>query len=219
MDVLNSVRNCLSTWSKGGESEWQVFSQFFILVLMLVAHFCSRNILISPHCNPLDSSCIDVLTTTYHTLLCSVLDTWSPKHRLSQTAFVQFVQSVLSDLPSTSSTFSAAYSNASIFGEHLVDIIWSVDAELDEILADATNALSGNDEGMSPNSDVAPLLTKTRNAKQNVECDKDTIRVIVKKLLVSGTVHSTTARPYLSLGLWHRESRVLSGTPRFCRFS
>lgn len=178
MDVLNSVRNCLSTWSKGGESE-------------------CRNILISPHCNPLDSSCIDVLTTTYHTLLCSVLDTWSPKHRLSQTAFVQFVQSVLSDLPSTSSTFSAASSNASIFGEHLVDIIWSVDAELDEILADATNALSGNDEGMSPNSDVAPLLTKTRNAKQNVECDKDTIRVIVKKLLDCGIVNPAFCRERL----------------------
>jgi THO complex subunit 2 len=67
-------------------------------------------------------------------------------------------------------------------------MIWSVDAELDEILTDATNALSSNDEGTSSNSNVAPLLMKTRNAKQNVERDKDTIRVVVKKLLVRGTV-------------------------------
>ena len=184
---------------------------------MLLAYFCSRNILISPHCNSLDSSCMDVLTTTYHTLLCSVLDTWSPKHRLSPTAFVQFVQSVLSDLPSTSSTSSTAYSNVSMFGEHLVDMIWSVDAELDEILSDATNALSGSDEGTLSNGNVAPLLTKTRNAKQNVERDKDTIRVVVKKLLVRDTNSAQPSPAHgLCLGLRHRESRVLSGTPRFC---
>ena len=69
-----------------------------------------------------------------------------------------------------------------------MDMIWSVDAELDEILSDATNTLSGNDEETLSNSNVAPLLAKTRNAKQNVERDKDTIRVVVKKLLVRGVV-------------------------------
>jgi THO complex subunit 2 len=163
---------------------------------------------------------MDVLTTTYHTLLCSILDTWSPKHKLSPTAFVQFIQSVLSDLPSTSSTSSTASSNVAIFGEHLVDMIWTVDAELDEILADATNALSGNDEATPSNVSVAPLLAKTKDAKQNVERDKDTIRVVVKKLLVRGIVFAPQPPTHnLSLGLRHLESSILSGAPRFCRSS
>jgi THO complex subunit 2 len=165
-------------------------SPFLALVLMLVAPFYSRNILISPHCNPLNPSCMDVLTTAYHTLLCSILDTWSPKHTLSPAAFVQFVWSVLSDLPSTSSSSSTASSNVAIFGEYLVDMIWSVDAELDEILADATTVLNGNDDGIVSSSSIAPLV-KTKKAKQNVEHDKETIRVVVKKLLVRSAVFAS----------------------------
>lgn len=176
---------------------------------LCLAHFCSRNILISPHCNPLDPNCVDVLTTVYHTLLSSVLDTWSPKHKLSTAAFVQFVQSVLNDLPSTSSTSSTASSNASIFGEHLVDMIWSVDAELDEILVDATAALSTSEEATASNS-VASLLAKTRVAKQNVEQDKDAIRAIVKKLLVRATIFAPQPPSYnRNLGLRHFEPVVL----------
>lgn len=143
--------------------------------------FCSRNTLIAPHCNPSDPSCVDVLTTAYHTLLCSVLHTWSPKHTLSANAFVEFVQSVLNDLPSTSSTIS---SNVTVFGEHLVDMMWSVDAELDEVLADSKIALAtGGDQGV-PNTTVSALLSKAKKAKQNAELDKETIQVIVKKFLV-----------------------------------
>jgi hypothetical protein len=100
----------------------------------------SRNILIAPHCNPCDPNCVDVLTIAYNTLLSSALKTWSPKHTLSPSAFVAFIQSVLEGLPSSSSN-SPSSLNVSTFGEVLVDIIWSVDAELEEIIAEAKVAL------------------------------------------------------------------------------
>ena len=100
----------------------------------------SRNILIAPHCNPCEPDCVDVLMTVYNTLLSSTLKTWSPKHTLTGTAFVTFVQSVLEGLPSSSSTSSP--SHVAIFGEILVDLIWSVDAELEEIIAEAKVALA-----------------------------------------------------------------------------
>jgi len=204
-----SIPACLASWSKGGKSEWQFFSLRSIFLYLCVVHFCSRNILISPHCNPLHPNCVDVLTTVYHTLLCSVLDTWSPKHKFSTAAFIQFVQSVLNDLPSTSSTSSTASSNASIFGEHLVDMIWSVDAELDEILVDATTVLSASEEAAASNN-VASLLATSKVAKQNVERDKDTVRAIVKKLLVRGTIFAPQPTSHnWSLGLRYLESIVL----------
>ena len=39
MDVVNSIRNCLSAWSKGGESEWYTSCVFPLLVLTRVVHF------------------------------------------------------------------------------------------------------------------------------------------------------------------------------------
>jgi THO complex subunit 2 len=107
----------------------------------------SRNILISPHCNPSDPNCADVLTTAYHTLLCSTLSTWSPEHPLTADAFLAFVQSVLDGLPSSSSTSSSDSSNTALFGEIVVDMVWSIDAELDEILADAKVAIANVEQG------------------------------------------------------------------------
>lgn len=103
---------------------------------------CSRNILISPHCNTSNPDCVDVLTTAYHTLLSSALRTWSSKDALSADGFVAFVRSVLDALPSSSSTPGPDSSNTSLFGEILVDMVWSIDAELDEVLADAKVAIA-----------------------------------------------------------------------------
>jgi hypothetical protein len=186
---------------------WSFLSQFIC---------CSRNTLIAPHCNPSDPSCVDVLTTAYHTLLCSVLHTWTPKHTLSANVFVEFVQSVLNDLPSTSSTTS---SNAIVFGEHLVDMMWSVDAELDEILADTKVALmTGVDQG-APNTTVSTLLSKAKKAKQSAELDKETIQVIVKKFLVRVLFLDTKHLPMkMNLGFWDCKSIFLSRTPRLVGF-
>ncbi|RDB20480.1 THO complex subunit 2 [Hypsizygus marmoreus] len=179
MDVVNNVRGYLSAWSKGGESE-------------------CRNSLFAPHCNPTNPSCLDTLTTAYHTLLCSVLQTWSPKHTLSPVAFVEFVQSVLASLPSSSSSSAITSANAVIFGETLVDMIWSVDAELDEVLADTKVALTTCDnQEAAASSGVAALLSKTKKAKQNAENDKETIQVIVKKFLDLGIVNPDFCRERL----------------------
>lgn len=63
-------------------------------------------------------------------------------------------------------------------------MMWSVDAELDEVLADSKIALAtGGDQGV-PNTTVSALLSKAKKAKQNAELDKETIQVIVKKFLV-----------------------------------
>lgn len=106
----------------------------------------SRNILISPHCNPSDPDCVEVLTTAYHTLLCSTLTTWSPKDTLTADTFLALVKSVLDGLPSSSSN-SSANSNATLFGEIMVDMVWSIDAELEEIQADSKASISSGDEG------------------------------------------------------------------------
>lgn len=140
---------------------------------------CSRNILHAPHCNPSDPRCLDVLSTTYHTLLASTLKTWSPKYPLAPAAFVEFVQSVLKELPSSSSSNS----NATIFGEHLVDMIWSLDLELEELYGDFKSLPGGNagEQGAQVADDTQ---SKAIKSKRNIENDKETIAVIVKQLLV-----------------------------------
>lgn len=147
----------------------------------------SRNLLIAPHCNPLNSDCLDILTTAYHTLLCATLLTWSPPHPLTPTAFAEFVQSVLRALPSSSSTSPKVPTHVSIFGDHLVDMIWAVDMELDELLNEARIAATAAGEGKLASKDVANLLNKAKRAQSNAETDKQRIPAIVMKLLVWDT--------------------------------
>lgn len=157
----------------------------FTHVELFVLTTPSRNILISPHCNPTDSDCLDVLTTAYHTLLCATLLTWSPPYPLTPTAFVEFVQSVLLSLPSTSLSSPKVLSPALVFGDHLVDMIWSVDLQLDELLNEArTASTASGEQGKLSSKDVAALISKAKKAQQNAENDKQRIPVIVKKLLV-----------------------------------
>lgn len=147
----------------------------------------SRKILLTPHSNPADPVCLDVLTTAYHTLLCATLTTWTPTNPLTPTAFVEFVNSILSSLPSSSTTSSKGTSNATIFGDHLVDMIWSVDTELDELLIEAraaTAATATGEPGKPPSREAVMLSTKTKKALSNVENDKQRIPVILRRLLV-----------------------------------
>ena len=144
----------------------------------------SRNILISPHCNPRNPGCVDVLTTAYHTLLSSTLLTFFPKPTLTPTAFVDFVRSVLNNLPSSSQSPPQSTQHASIFGEHLVDMIWSLDAELDEISADAKLSISNLSNEQEKSNNVMETLAKVQKVKTNAESDKELVQAIVKKLLV-----------------------------------
>jgi THO complex subunit 2 len=140
-----------------------------------------------------------VLTTAYHTLLSAVLLSWTPKHPITLNAFVTFVRSVLDGLPSTSTASSTTSSNASIFGELLADIIWSIDAELEEITGDARIALSQcseqNKAKEGKEKDRATILAKVTKAKQNADADKDSLVELVQKFLVC---HTRTPAPSLS---------------------
>lgn len=158
-----------------------------------IRFICSRNILIAPHCNPANSSCLDVLTTAYHTLIYATLVTWSPPHPITPAGFADFVQSVLVSLPSSSTTTAKSPTHATIFGDHLVDMIWSVDTELDELLSEARAASTVSpDQSKLPAKDFATNITKAKKAQQNAETDKQRIQAIVKKLLVRPFFQSCT---------------------------
>ncbi|KAF9569407.1 hypothetical protein CPC08DRAFT_182366 [Agrocybe pediades] len=169
MDVVNSIRDCLKKWNQGGDVE-------------------CRSILTSPHCNPTDPECMDVLTTAYHTLLCATLLTWSPPHPLTPAAFADFVLSILNKLPSTSNDSDKLPSHKSIFGDYLVDMIWTVDNELDELLNEARTSVAALGDAKVTSKDMATLLNKARKAQQNAEIDKQRIPAIVLKLLEYGII-------------------------------
>lgn len=152
----------------------------------------SRDIVTSPHCSLLDPASNDVLTTVYHALLTSTLLTWSPQKVLNADTFVAFIQSVLERLPSSSGTVQSP--NITSFGELIVDLVWSIDAELEEVLYDAKTVTvkaeqgnlplipGGNEEGSQ--IDVSTAIARVIKASQDAEADKETLASIVRKLLV-----------------------------------
>jgi THO complex subunit 2 len=106
---------------------------------------------------------------------------WAPQHPLTVQAFVEFVRGALVALPSSSSDTSAIPNLANVFGDHLVDIIWTIDAQLDEFLNDARNQITA--AGPSSPTTTA-LLAKASKVKTNAENDKEKLQTIVKALLV-----------------------------------
>ncbi|KAK7060210.1 THO2 plays a role in transcriptional elongation [Paramarasmius palmivorus] len=175
MDVVKTVQSYLCRWKSGGEEE-------------------CRKLVIPHHCNPLDASCVDVLVTVYETLFLATFASRTPKHPLTIDDFVAFVQSVLDHLPSSSSSSSTRSSNISVFGEHLVDIVWSLDAGLDEVLVEAKTVVTACEQN---GGDMNATLAKAAKVKQQAEADKSTICSIVKKLLELGILNPTFCRERL----------------------
>ncbi|KAG0699864.1 transcription factor/nuclear export subunit protein 2-domain-containing protein [Suillus ampliporus] len=189
MEVVTKVETWIANWNKGGE------------------HEC-RNFLISPHSNPSDPICAEALTTAYHALLLSVLTTWQPKHSLNAQALIAFIQSVLVALPSSSSARAGPPVQNVVFGEILVDVLWSLDAQLDEFLADAKSALLGSEQASggqqvkdSPKKDTTDGAGKAARLRQFVEQDKDTLSELVRRLLFAGIVDLAVCRERLDLSL------------------
>ena len=112
-------------------------------------------------------------------MLSSTLLSWNTKKSLSADALIAFVRSVLDHLPS-SSAGTDQNPNVAAFGETLVDIVWSIDAELEDILGDAKGAASAAEQGALTAATVAQAV----KAKENAETDKATLVVIVRRLLV-----------------------------------
>lgn len=94
------------------------------------------------------------------------------------------MQSVLRSLPSSSNAPERLPSHIAIFGDYLVDMIWSVDTELDELLAEARLAATASGDGEISYKDLTALVNKAKKAQQNAETDKQRIPSIVMKLLV-----------------------------------
>ena len=112
-------------------------------------------------------------------MLSSTLLSWNTKKSLSADALIAFVRSVLDHLPS-SSAGTDKNPNVAAFGETLVDIVWSLDAELEDILGHAKGAASAAEQGALTAATVAQAV----KAKENAETDKATLVVIVRRLLV-----------------------------------
>jgi THO complex subunit 2 len=110
---------------------------------------------------------------------------------LNAQALVAFIQSVLLALPSSSARVGPPVQNI-VFGEILVDVLWSTDAQLDEFLADAKSALVGSEQASggqqvkdAPKKDITDGAGKAAQLRHFVEQDKETLSELVKRLLVS----------------------------------
>ena len=131
----------------------------------LVPH--SRQFLLKLHSASPNAQGSDELHTAYNTLLTVTLLSWSKHKHFTPATFVTFIQSVLSSLPSTSSS-TPEPSSLTWLGSSLVDMIWSIDIELDELVAESKSgeSTSGNEH------------------QKNGETDKQVVADLVKRLLV-----------------------------------
>lgn len=146
------------------------------------------NLLAGPHSSPADPDSIDTLTTVYHALLVSVLTSWPAQPALTVDAFIQFVQSIFERLPSSSSS-AANPPNMAPFSEVLVDVVWSVDTELEDFISDAKSALAEEQKGADASKTFdRDAVARGLRTKQSAEEDKETLAVIVRRLLVRATV-------------------------------
>lgn len=97
---------------------------------------------------------------------------------------MEFIQSVLGSLPSPS---SAKSSSAIAFSELLVDLLWAVDVELDDLYVDANNALANADRGnavVGEGADPVAAVARVARVKQNAEADKQTLAKLIQQLVV-----------------------------------
>ena len=99
---------------------------------------------------------------------------------------MSFIRNALEKLPSSSSDRTQKSQNVVSFGELLVDLIWSVDGELDEILTDA-KAVSGQsnaDNTDKSSSEHTESLTRAQKAKEVADGDKETLTGFLRMLLI-----------------------------------
>lgn len=143
----------------------------------------------------MDPTSVETLTTAYHTLLFSALKTWASSSLLTPQSFVDFVHSVLVSLPS-SSVQPRFIQSDTLFRELLVDIVWSLDAQLDELVSDA-KAIVATAEQITEASD----LQKATRIKQTAEQDKELLVDVVKRLLVSTSESPACIEPTFKYSL------------------
>ena len=169
MDIVKSVREYIRGWTNGGEASWYAYFPKYSSrhIYERVTRLSSRQLLLKLHSASPNGQGNDDLYTAYNTLLTATLSSWSKHKHPTPTTFVTFVQSVLSGLPSTSSSTTGP-SSITWLGNSLVDMIWSIDIGLDELVAESKYG-----EGASGDEH-----------QNNAERDKQVVADLVKKLLV-----------------------------------
>ncbi|KAG8883184.1 THO complex subunit 2 [Tulasnella sp. 332] len=141
-----------------------------------------------------DQASQDVLTDSFYVLLSSAMPSLSPSATLPSTTLASFTQSLIQAAPSTSSSEAALYENTSVslVGDVLVDVIWTIDVELDDLAQD-TNI--------------------------SVKEDKTALAHILKALLSTSTLRPSVCRerlayPLLAAAGLIDEPVLTSKTPR-----
>jgi THO complex subunit 2 len=152
----------------------------------------SRKYLIQLHSTPTDPNAVDALVTAYHTLLSATLSLWPPKHPLPPTSFTAFVKSMLHALPSSSQ--DAPSPAATALGELLIDSMWSIDEQLEEVISDSKTAIAAQSEREKEQvngrlDESGPILNRDTATK-----DKGTLLEVVRVLLVRSSVLNGVSR-------------------------
>ena len=150
----------------------------------------SRAVLSSPLCPLSDPSaleCVDVVSTVCQTLpgLHAMLASWPVEYKITVPSLVSFTQAVLNDLPSSSSALKSK--NLIKFGELLVDVVWAVDSELEEILADVktlATTTASDTVGEARSLPSKEELEASAKVKTVAESDKEALASFITKLLV-----------------------------------
>jgi THO complex subunit 2 len=183
MHVVHKTRGFLSNWEKSGEAEWYAHPSSVSLFSNL-PFLLSRKYLTQLHSTPTDTNAADALVTTYHTLLSATLSLWPSEHPISPPAFTAFVKSMFLSLPSSSQVASSPAATA--FGELLIDTMWSIDSQLDDVIADSKAAIAAqsekekeNERANTPSEDSGALPSRDAAMK-----DKGTLLELVKLFLV-----------------------------------
>lgn len=179
MDVIDKITRYLETWTRGGEVE-------------------CRNFLVALHSSPINLNGAVALNSAYQKLLFSVLKTWSSKPPLTPHTVVNFVQSVLLSLPSSSAQGGRSTNNDA-YGEMFVDLIWSLDAHLDELLADSKAILATPDP--PPAGQEFKDVPGVSQTKQALEQDKEILTDIVRKFLSANIIDIALCRERLDVSL------------------
>jgi THO complex subunit 2 len=141
----------------------------------------SRNILLPCHLTISDPKSADVATTAYHALLYSSLGAGAAGNAFKPDDFVALVRSVRDALPSSSNASAAGPDQA--LCDIIVDVLWSMDAELDELILDVKNAVAGDSVAQgAPEGQMGGSQTL-----EGLEKDKQSLGLVLKSLLVRGT--------------------------------
>jgi len=136
-----------------------------------------------------DPSAAEALTTAWQSILGATLSIWTGSSSLEVAAVATFARSMLHALPSSSHDTSPSASNAQALSELLVDAIWALDTQIDDLLMDAKATLATGDASEGAKEAEVAVMQK---AKAKLEKDKETLADLVKRLSVSYYIHGLT---------------------------